>query len=123
MVYDALNYAGQVEKITGRHRKSKDLRGAEFLSGFAKRDRLVPVVTITIYWKSGGWDGARSLHEMFSVKDRRILNYVPDYQLNLIVPDEIEDFTRFETELGNVMHFISCSDDKEDNCFGFGGGN
>ena len=38
MVYDAINYASQVEKIAGVHRKAKDVKGAEFLSGFAKTD-------------------------------------------------------------------------------------
>ena len=114
MVYDALNYANQVEKISKKHRKNKDLKGAEFLSGFAKTDKINPVITITVYWKAGKWDGPRSLYDMFDEKHGELLNYVPNYKLNLIVPDEIEDFARFDTELGSVMKFISCSEDKEE---------
>ncbi len=110
MLYDALNYTAQVEEGAKQHRKKKDLSGAEFLSGFAKEDTLVPVITLTIYWNLGKWEGARSLHEMFAVKDRRVLDYVSDYKLNLIVPEEIEDFEKFNTELGPLFEFISCAD-------------
>ena len=107
MLYDALNYSSQVEKCAKQHRENKDVSGAEFLSGFSKEDKLVPVVTLTVYWNTGNWDGARSLHEMFDVSDRSILNYVSDYKLNLIVPEEIEDFDRFKTELGPLLEFIN----------------
>ena len=91
MLYDALNYASQVEKIAYEHKKTKDLKDAEFLSGFAKEDKLIPVLTITIYWSSKEWDGARSLHEMFDIEDEHILEYVTDYKLNLITPHDIKD--------------------------------
>ena len=107
MLYDALNYSSQVEICAKQHRENKDVSGAEFLSGFSKEDKLVPVVTLTIFWNTGNWDGARSLHEMFDVSDRSILNYVSDYKLNLIVPEEIEDFDRFKTELGPLLEFIN----------------
>ena len=84
-----------------------DLSDAEYLSGLAKEDKLTPVITITIFWNYGVWDGARSLHEMFDIKDARVLDYVQDYKLNLIVPEEIEDFEKFKTELGPVLEFIS----------------
>ncbi|MBP3593585.1 MAG: transposase [Lachnospiraceae bacterium] len=107
MLYDALNYSSQVGAVAKQHRKKKDVTGAEFLSGFAKEDKLVPVITLTIYWNTGSWDGARSLHELLDVSDRNILNYVSDYKLNLIVPEEIEDFNKFETELGPLLEFIN----------------
>lgn len=49
MLYDALNYSSQVEKAAKQHQKDKNLRNAEFLSGLAKDDKLVPVITLTIY--------------------------------------------------------------------------
>ena len=112
MLQDALNYEKQVKIYERMHRRKKDLKGAEFLSGFAKGDKLVPVITITILWNSGVWDGARNLHEMFCVQDERVLRFVPDYKLNLIVPEEIEDFERFSTELGTVLQICSCASDK-----------
>lgn len=107
MLYDALNYSSQVEAAAKQHRKNKDITGAEFLSGFAKEDKLIPVITLTVYWNTGNWEGARSLHEMLVVKDEGILKYVSNYKLNLIVPDEIEDFDKFKTEMGPLLEFIN----------------
>ena len=42
-----------------------------------------------------------------------MLRFVPDYKLNLIVPEEIEDFSRFSTELGTVLQICSCAGDKQ----------
>ena len=56
-----------------------------------------------MYWNYGTWDGARSLHEMFDVQDKTILDYVSDYKLNLIVPEEIKDFDKFKTERWSVL--------------------
>ncbi len=109
MLYDALNYSSQVELRAKEHRRKKEVSDAEFLSGFSKEDTLHPVITLTIYWNYGTWDGARSLHEMFDVADKNILNYVSDYKLNLIVPEEIEDFEKFQTELGTLLEFIKCA--------------
>lgn len=113
MLYDALNYSSQVDSCAKEHRRKKDISDEEFLSGFTKADTLHPVITVTIYWNYGTWDGARSLHELFDVKDKHILKYVPDYKLNLIVPEEIEDFEKFQTELGPLLEFISFASTKE----------
>lgn len=114
MVYDALNYSAQVDEKARSHKEKKDLTGAEYISKFNKYDKLTPVITITVYWNSGSWDGMRSLHEMLDVEDKKLLEYVPNYWLNLIVPDEIDDFNKFKTELGNVFNFIACADNREE---------
>lgn len=87
---------------------------AEFLSGFHKDDKLTPVITITVYWGSGKWDAPRSLHEMFGDIDERLIPFIPDYRINLVIPDEIEDFDIFSTELGEVLEFIKVSADKKE---------
>ncbi len=111
MLYDAIKYDEQVRELAKKNRKGNRLESsAEYLSGLRKEDRLKAVVTITIYWNTGAWDGARSLHELLDVEDEEVLKYVPDYQLNLIVPDEIKDFGKFHTELGRLLEFFQCAD-------------
>lgn len=62
MVYDAMNYAGQVKALSDKHRKRKDYGdGAEFLSGLLREDRLAPVVTICFYYGTGKWEGPLDL--------------------------------------------------------------
>lgn len=68
LFYDALQYTKQVEEAAASHRKSGDYKGAgedDFLSGFMKDDRLLPVVTLVIYFGKECWDGPLSLHERF----------------------------------------------------------
>lgn len=114
MVYDALQYAKQVEEAAASHKLSGDYKGVdrdEYLSGFMKADHLLPVVTLVIYFDSKEWDGPLSIHEMFTGQDARVLAFVPDYKINLIAPAAIEDseFEKFQTTLKEVLSFIKYS--------------
>ena len=93
MVYDALEYAGQVENSARSHREAKQWpsTSGEYLTGFYKDDRLIPVITTVVYFGSDTWNAPRSLHEMLSVQDPEILSMVPDYRINLFSPAEIKD--------------------------------
>ena len=73
---------------------------AEFLSGFYKTDKILPVVTLTLYFGADEWTAPRDLHSMLST-DGKILQYVDNYHLHLIAPLEIadDDFSKFHTEL------------------------
>lgn len=114
MAYDAMNYGAQVSEAAGRHRqKGEGSSAAGFLSGFTKEDKLIPVITLKVYWGSDAWDAPRSLHEMFAVSDHDILKYVEDYHLHLIVPEEITDFDKFRTSLREVLEVIKASDDRK----------
>ena len=114
MNYDAMNYAAQVSEAAKRHREhGPKLHGAEYLSGFGKEDHLTPVVTLTLYWGPDEWNAPRSLHEMFPELPQEILRFVPDYQINLIAPAEIEDYEKFHTEIGPVLEFIRNSRDSQ----------
>lgn len=93
MVYDALEYAGQVENSARSHREAKQWpsTSGEYLTGFYKDDRLIPVITTVVYFGSDTWNAPRSLHEMLSVQGPEILSMVPDYRINLFSPAEIKD--------------------------------
>ena len=124
MVYDALQYAAQVEEIARSHkcaRKDKvpeELEkkpdASEYLSVFYREDRLIPVITLVVYFGAGEWDGPMSIHEMLSVQNPEILSYVSDYKLNLIAPGQMSDaeINQFSTSLREVMLFIKYSKDR-----------
>ena len=116
MLYDAIDYSKQIEEAGRSYRKGKDsgdfsekddgtleikLTSEEFLSGFRKTDKLMPVITATIYFGADDWDGPLSLHDMLSVKDNRLLRAVPNYWINLIAPARIKDadFEKFNSDL------------------------
>ena len=116
MLYDAIQYSSQVADIANSHRKGKDKAdtNAEYLSGFYSTDKLLPVITLTIYFGADEWDAPKSIHDMFSVKDENILKFIPDYRLNLITPADIadKDFSKFHTELNIALKYIKYSKDK-----------
>lgn len=119
MVYDALQYAKQVEEAVASHKMSGDYKGVdsdEYLSGFMKADRLLPVVTLVIYFGSQNWDGPLSIHEMFLEQDARVLALVPNYRINLLAPASIEDydFEKFQSSLKEVLLFIKYARDKDE---------
>ena len=109
MAYDVGEYVGQVNAAAKKHGKGgkAKLKG-EFLSGFHSTDKLIPVVTLTIYLESDPWIAPRSLHEMFAVQDPELLRYVPDYKINLIEPFKMTDadFDKFSTDLNSVLKYL-----------------
>lgn len=118
MVYDALQYAKQVEKAVASHKKAGDYKGSdsdEYLSGFMRDDRLMPVATLVIYFGPKAWDGPKSIHEMFEYDDEEMLAVVPDYKINLIAPEALsdDDFDKFNTSLKEVLTFIKYSGDAD----------
>ena len=114
MLYDALHYASQVSEIAREHREKGTYGSSgEFLSGFHKSDRLWPVQTLVVYFGSMRWDGPRSLREMLVLPESMKRSFLNDYRLNLLVPGEIEDFSKFHTELGAVLEVLKVMEDRE----------
>ncbi len=128
MMYDAMSYEKQVKQKTkereakgqgtqGKKKQGRNapLKGAEYLSGFGREDKLLPVITLVIYFGRGSWDGPTSLYEMLEIKDERILPWVNDYKLHLLTPEGLTegDFEKFRSELGPVLRYIRCSGDRE----------
>ena len=118
MLYDALQYSAQVDTTAKAHKKAKREDKptlGEYLSGFYKSDRLIPVVTLVVYFGAKHWDGPMSLHEMMTVQDEDILKYVTDYRINLVAPEAMtmEDADKLCTDLKEVMLFVKYSEDKD----------
>lgn len=116
MLYDAVSYVDQVEAIARKHAKNKDKpeNSADFLSGFHREDRLIPVITLTVYWGADEWTAPTDLHEMMDMSPE-LARFVPNYWLNLISPATIkdEDFSKFRTELAAALKYVKYSKDKQ----------
>lgn len=119
MLYDAMQYSQQVNTIAAQHRKQKDYRrqnisNSEFLSGFYKEDKLIPVITLVVFFNAGEWDGPRSLHEMMDISDPEVKKWVVDYPIYLISPRDISDndLGKFSSSLREVLGCIKYSEDK-----------
>ena len=114
MFYDVMAYGNQVKKTAKKHRREKDTATSdEFLSGFTKEDKLIPVITITVYLGTKEWDGPRKLSDMFGDVDEELLPFIPDYRINLLAPREITDFTGFRTSIRQLFEVLQNAYDKE----------
>ena len=105
-----------MENSARSHREAKQWpsTSGEYLTGFYKDDRLIPVITTVVYFGPDTWKAPRSLHEMLSIQDPEILSMVPDYRINLFSPAEIKDeeLDKLQSNLKEVMLFIKYSKDK-----------
>ena len=122
-LYDAMEYAGQVEEAARSHRRAmkqadamqKKPNAGEFLSGFWKEDRLIPSVTVMLYFSPDVWDGPLSLFDMMEVKDSRIFSFLDNYHVRLIAPAQMtdEEIMKFQSSLREVIFFIKYSKDRK----------
>lgn len=49
-IYNAYNYDEQLSVLRKMHKIKKDLKNAEFIAGFSRNDRIIPTVTICVYF-------------------------------------------------------------------------
>ena len=119
MLYDALDYTMQVQNICDKRRKTHEkMDSAGFLSGISKDDRLIPVITMVLYYGKDPWDGCQSLHELLDLEHAagemlELKPYIPDYKINLIQACRMEDITRFQTHLQYIFGMLKYNTDKE----------
>lgn len=130
-LYDALEYAGQVEEAAKSHRKEMKRKkeqgetfagedrkrpgAGEFLSGFWAEDKLIPSITVTIFFGSEEWDGPLSLFDMMDISDPDVLACMDNYHVRLIAPAQMtdEEIMKFQSSLREVLLFIKYSKDSE----------
>ena len=119
MLYDAMTLAEQVAAAASSHKDAHN-RGkdsVEYLSGFHREDKLMPVITLVIYWGADEWDAPVTLREMYPEGlDERILHYANEYKVNLISPAQMTDeqLDVFRSDLKAVLKFIKHSKDKHE---------
>ena len=112
MLYDALQYEYQMQEITKAHRNNKQYDA--FTSGVQKQDKLLPVITLVVYFGTKPWDGPMRLHDMLNIEDASLLPYIADYPLQLIDPHRMDEETlaQFKSTAREVFTFIKHSKDK-----------
>lgn len=88
--------------------EGKDLGGAEYLSGFGREDRLVPVFTAVIYFGEEKWDGPTRLKEMMDLDmvPEEVRGKIADYPIHLIDVRRYPHAERFRTDLRLVFGFL-----------------
>ena len=90
------------------------LKGAEYLSGMKKEDRLEPVITIVFYHGTEEYDGCRTLHNMLSLgRENEIFRqYISNYHINLIALKELDE-ENFQTGVRELVGILKRHKSKE----------
>ena len=83
MGYDYGTYKKQYEDNAAKYKNAKGMTEDEFLSKMKKTDKLIPVITIVVYYGEKPWDGAISLHGMLNIP-MEMLPFVNDYKMHLV---------------------------------------
>ena len=117
-IYDALSYEAQLRDISNdmelRKKNGEKFSREEFLSHFPTDSKIIPMITLAVYWGEGPWSGPVSIKELM---DQEILDkfgvYIADYRMNLVSISELEDeqLSLFTTELGDLMKMAKYRND------------
>ena len=118
MLYDALNYSGQVNGVSEKNRQDGLLMtSAEFLSGIRKEDKLIPVVTIVVTFQPEAWDGPMSVHEMLDWRGipDELRKRIPDYEMLLLQPSDYkeEKVSNPQSTFGVIMGLLKYASSME----------
>ena len=122
MLYDSLSYVEQMKDIWQRYERipevsEKKVTRNEYLSRFRKGDRIVPVITAVFYYGTEEWDASTDLYGMFAnaafLENELVQKYIPNYWINLIQADSVEDINCFRTDLKEIFGMMKCRKDKK----------
>lgn len=117
MQFDGADYQNQVRRTEEENRKRLGLKTG--LPAFFREDRIVPVITLILYFGEEEWDRPVRLHDMlaFPKGDTRIKMLVPDYPIHVISVRRNGsagiDISLLHTELRQVFGFLQYQEDKE----------
>ena len=83
MGYDYGSYKKQYDGNAKKYQSAEGLEEDEFLSKMKKTDKLIPVITVVVYYGEKPWDGAKCLHEMLTIP-KEMKQFVNDYKMLLV---------------------------------------
>lgn len=118
MLYDGLSYAEQIRQLKKKRKKGDKVNSDEFLSGMKKDDKLYPVSTLVFYYGDKPWDGSVDLHGLLkksenSELEEMIRKLIPNYHINLLDVNQIEDTSVYKTDLQTILEMLKYRRDKE----------
>lgn len=115
MLYDALNYTRQVQEMRSDTDGTRHFKNSgEFLSGMCKEDKLIPVVTLVVYFGKQPWDAGNCLHDLlsFSPEMKELKSLIPNYGINVLDARRIEQLDYYNTGLREIFGALKHAEDK-----------
>lgn len=112
MLYNAISYSEQVERISTYNRNNGKCLDNSYLSGYTKEDKLIPVITVTLYWGIKPWDAPTTLKEMLIKTDETISSLVDDVDCNLFSIIDSQYLPEYQTELKELFALLRTRNNK-----------
>ena len=116
MEYVLAQYLKQLSEITEEHKRKDDFGSVyEKFSGINKTERLKPEYIIWLYHGSKKWDGPRRLRDMIDFGDDHdgMKDLFQDFEPLLVCVEEIDDTTKYKTELRELMELLNVRSDNK----------
>ncbi len=120
MNYESIQYDNEYKRIVREHRQKRDLAREEYISGFAKMDTLMPVITLGVYLGREKWSGATQLSQ--NLDWDRIPREISDnlrplcnnFHINLLDINSLKTSDIFLTDLREVFGFLMRQNEKQE---------
>ena len=118
MIYDGLSYVQQMKLMWDLRDEDDEITDDEFLSKFCKDDKICPVITLVFYFGEKEWDASLDLYGMFDIESMIRTNddlrkYIPNYTINLIDAERIENLEVYHKDLQVIFGLLKCRKDKK----------
>ncbi len=106
MGYDYGSYKKQYDDNAKKYPSSKGLEEDEYLSRMKKTDKLIPVITVVVYYGEKPWDGACSLHDMLYIP-AGMEQYVNNYNM-ILVEARKNDLVLHNVNNQDLFYLLGC---------------
>ncbi len=83
MLYDSMEYDKQRQVIQNIHKEKGDLKKGEFMAGFSRKDLVVPVRTVVIYYGKEPWLYPMKLSDIWECTED-LDEDLMDYRINVL---------------------------------------
>lgn len=99
----------------GRFGKAVTVEKYRDIKKIFKEDKIIPVITVVLYFGEKPWDGPRSLKDMMGWKGEEAESYIQDYKMNLLIPSEMKDaeIETLQSSLREVFYFLKYAGDRK----------
>ena len=117
--YDASQYSKHYKYIKKGHRRNRDLPSREYVSGFAKTEKLYPVLSMVLYLGKDIWDAAHRLSEICGMDEvdeeirKDMEPFFNDWNVRVVDINTLENTDMFATDLREVLGFLKNQKEKE----------
>ena len=115
MGYEYAGYMEQIRKIKERNRKKGE---NYYTKEIGDNQKLVPVISLVLYYGEEEWDSPLSLMDMFELSEedrRRFETHIQNHSIQLVQlrkqDEEIQN--KYRSDFRYVVQYLSCRSDKK----------